>query len=825
MRITDLFLPGWGVRDGVDDPSPVLAWKLAAAETGQRQAAYRMRLDPGGIDSGWVQGGAQRWRAPLLAPFTDYRAVLAVRDEHGAEAEENLRFSTGPFSAEDWADAQWITHAAEAAPQLRRVFDAPGGGRAVVHVACAGFAVVSVNGERVSGANDPGFPYYPRGFLSRSYAVDLRPGRNVVTVTLGRGWWGVRSESDWDWRNAAWTDRPRVRIRVTGAATLVSDASWKAAPGRVRYDDVLYGELLDAREETTGWQEAEYDDHAWAEAEEVPAPELPIRAARAYPERPGRLLDPLSEAPSPTGDGTVYDFGLVTTGTARIVVTGPAGTRVEVVHGEKVDASGMVFTANEALHGSGHDLMQTMQTDVLLLSGEEDTFEAQLTFKGCRYVAVLLPENAAEVDVRSVRLREILSETPQRARFTCSDPLLVQLFEMSVRSMLINQHAGVVSDTPTYEKNGWLGDAVAMLESSTLAFDMAPLLRQWHDQALDSFEDLGFLPVIVPPPPRTPEPIGEYFAPEWASAAALFVERVDALHDDPGWVAQSYERVRNVVEWLLANQRRGRWSSCYGDWGSPAGNKRDGGRDSTATAHVVLALKALARMADRVDRAEDAARYGERAAEEAEAWRRRLWDRRTSTYRPSRIYPRMAPFKSTPTLLAYAIGIEPAAHGTAPIDAVARETERLGHLNVGIVGEPLLLPLLHDHGRADLCLALLRSTDRPSWGQWAELGATTTWNGWGEPAQVRSLSHHMHGSYLAYLLTRLAGIRPVSPGAVDLDPSFLVDELDASVDTGRGDVRVAWDADTVRFEVPVGVEARYAGRTLPAGTTTFPRER
>ena len=75
----------------------------------------------------------------------------------------------------------------------------------------------------------------------------------------------------------------------------------------------------------------------------------------------------------------------------------------------------------------------------------------------------------------------------------------------------------------------------------------------------------------------------------------------------------------------------------------------------------------------------------------------------------------------------------------------------------------MLLPVLADHGHADLAYRLLLRTGQPSWLGMIEAGATTMWEYWDGIApdgQVKgSLDHYSKGAVASFLHTHVAGLR------------------------------------------------------------------
>jgi hypothetical protein len=94
------------------------------------------------------------------------------------------------------------------------------------------------------------------------------------------------------------------------------------------------------------------------------------------------------------------------------------------------------------------------------------------------------------------------------------------------------------------------------------------------------------------------------------------------------------------------------------------------------------------------------------------------------------------------------------------------------------------------------------------WYHMLDLGLTT----WAEDTVFwRSLCHGWSANPAIDVLTRVLGVRPISPGFRNaiIQPALdLCTEASGAVVTPKGPIRVAWDDSVVRIHVPPGVNAR-----------------
>lgn len=204
VRVEGLQVDGRGGRLlGVDDPAPVLSWRLAGQRPGLRQSAFRVlvhdergrtRWDSGVVESEVSQvryGGAP---AGSRTALTWWVQVCDERDRWSRWSPA-ASWETGLLEPGDWGAAQWIGHPRRAAgdplPIFARAFRlAEPVRRARLYVCGLGVHEVTINGRPVTGeVLAPGNSNYQRSAEYRCYDVAgmLREGENTAGVRLGNG--------------------------------------------------------------------------------------------------------------------------------------------------------------------------------------------------------------------------------------------------------------------------------------------------------------------------------------------------------------------------------------------------------------------------------------------------------------------------------------------------------------------------------------------------------------------------------------------------------------------------------------------------------------
>ena len=153
----------------------------------------------------------------------------------------------------------------------------------------------------------------------------------------------------------------------------------------------------------------------------------------------------------------VWDTGQQRSGWATVSISGAAaGTPIQIRYAEKLAANGLVSITGYAPAGQ-------IQTDYYIAKGTgTETFTPRFTYKGFQYVQIsavgggALPDGITATVDSVQEIREPMQ--PTGSFDTSSD--LIDLISRNIHSSIAENYvSGVITDTPTYEKNGWAGDA------------------------------------------------------------------------------------------------------------------------------------------------------------------------------------------------------------------------------------------------------------------------------------------------------------------------------------------------------------------------------
>jgi alpha-L-rhamnosidase len=232
----------------------------------------------------------------------------------------------------------------------------------------------------------------------------------------------------------------------------------------------------------------------------------------------------------------------------------------------------------------------------------------------------------------------------------------------------------------------------------------------------------------------------------------------------------------------------------------------------TANGQIYAGARALARIAQLLERPADAARFDVMADRIATAFNAACFDSVANVYRT----PAQQGYRQTSNLVPLPFGLVPAGHEEAvPANLVADLTERDHRLDTGAIGTKLLLPVLTERGLGNLAFKIAAQGEYPSWGYWVEQGATASWETWSHKGPEQTFDHPFLGTVEEGFDTHLVGIQATTPGygEVRIAPVFPadLDHASASVATPHGRVTSSWLRDngrlTLTVDVPPGLPA------------------
>ncbi|WP_186382492.1 alpha-L-rhamnosidase [Amycolatopsis rhizosphaerae] len=755
---------GWNTA-GFDDSS----WPAATV-----QGPYGMA--PWGTNVRLVTGPAGVLRAQSIPPVKKTATVnpVKVTDLPGVNVPVPSYAGT-PVANWIWNTAGSSNAAPAGTIYLRKTFT-------VTDPSSLSSAVLRVNG-------DDGDQAYVNGKLvstssgtvdnswQNSQVTDIRslmvPGTNVIALA------GIANQP-----NASGV----IATAQLDSTRIVTDGTWKALPGT-------------PASPPAGWNTAGFDDSSWPAA---------------------TVQGPYGMAPwgtnisTPAGPSKVYDFGITTSGWARITMRGTAGTQVQVIYSERLNSDGTVQ----------HEGANAQTDTYVLKGGGPETYEPKYGWKGYRYVQVSVAPDTALPAIQSATGVVVHTALPTSGEFTSSDDLLNRM-HVAMKNTILNNQYSYGSDTPVYEKGGWTNDNADYATSEMANFDAESYYDHMMRNFADSQDSAGNIGFLVPAAPGN-----DNVDPLWGGSFVLI--EYDALqrYNDLAMIRRDYHNLTAYVD-DMANQIASSGyiyqGTTFGDW-VPPGNGNPPSSQLLGSMFLYQEADDLATMAAAIGDTSGATKYRTLATTIRSAVNNEFYDATSHRYRdplglnshalggPNGPITSTA-YDQTGNVFGLAFGLAPDGDQQAVADGLAADVVAQGnHLSTGANGSKYILPMLSRYGHAELAYKVATNPTAPGWGQWfLQCGATTMWESWEDSScgTARSRDHAFMGTVDDWLFEGVAGIQSTSPGfrtfTIDPYPVGNLTNASGSETTPLGRVSSDWTRSGSNFDltvqIPVGAQA------------------
>lgn len=683
-----------------------------------------------------------------------------------------------------------------------------------------GLAETRLNGAKVGDdAVAPGWTDYGKRLQYKEYDVtgQIVQGANAIGAYLGNGWYagtiawhGAQVYGSQPWYSA------QLRITYTDGttSTVATDGTWKYAAGPIRSDDLQLGEEYDARRTITGWDGATFNDSAWSAVtvRTGTRPTLVSQVDDGVRVQADRVPVAITQ---PRPGVWIFDLGQNATGWDRLRVSGPAGTVVTLRHGEVLNGDGTLYTDNLRMPGLGVDRYTLAGTGA-------EVYEPRFTLHGYRYVEVTgfpgTPTTAA------ITGRTAWTAGAQLGTLSTSSALVNQLQQAIVWGERSNM-LSIPTDCPNRnERLGWTGDIGAFANTSTFNLDMSAFLNKYADDLTDAQHPDGSFTNTAPD-------VGDGSGvAAWGDAGVLVPYALWQRTGDLRVIDEHFSAMTRWLDYLKATADPSliRDQGGFGDW---LNVNDDTARNIISTAYFGWSARLVSRMARATGRTTEAATYATLADQIAAAF----------TSRFVAADGTVAGNTQTGYVLALAFGLVPPGRVQSLVDRlVARIGAAGGHLSVGFLGVENLLPVLADHGRADIAYQVLMQPGYPGWGYMLSRGATTIWERWDgirtdgswQDPGMNSFNHYGLGSVGDFLYREVGGLGPASPGYRALliapRPGGGLASARAAYETPYGqaisDWSIAGGVFTLRVTVPAGTSAAVRVPAASASVVTAPAQ-
>ncbi len=657
----------------------------------------------------------------------------------------------------------------QAAPYLRKSFQKKQGKilRARAYVSGLGYYTFWMNGKRMDDyLLHPGNTRYNKTAYYTVYDItDSIALENVLAFELGRGWYAMTTPTLWgETYSNDWMAEPTLRTLVTldyedgTRQTIVSNPSFKTAPGPILFDSVKAGEIYDARRERQGWNTTSFDDKDWS-----PAVVSSGRMPSAGPGLRAEMFEPIREIESFPAvsiekiegeqNAWLVDFGKHLAGNVEIKVAGPAGHQIRLNYFERTDQK---HIGRERWNNFDAQRTGSYQRDIYILKGKGvETYQARYSYKGFRYLRVEgLPE-APTLD--QFTAKAINSDMRKAGVFKSSSDLWNKIWEAGRRSIQGNMHS-IPTDCPSFEKLGWTCDDSAPFYAMIHNYD----LRQLYEKRLQDFADDispdGHLSNVIP------STWGRGEDPAWVGSYVQIAWKHYQTYGDLRLVSRHYDNLKLYMETLIQEGRASEKPPLltkprvgFGDWVSPGGdNVPPEGALIYYDCFYYRYLGMMEDLAGILGKQDDVAYYSGLRKDLKQAFNEFFFDEVEGVYHSTN---RNVGFRQSPQII-------PLAFGLVPDKEIPRLTERLvrdihekkDHFWTGILGLEFIADVLCENGQADLAYAMHLKDDYPSLGNMIRQGATTLWEAYSFET-TRSLNHKMFATPLGWMARYVTGLR------------------------------------------------------------------
>jgi alpha-L-rhamnosidase len=597
-----------------------------------------------------------------------------------------------------------------------------------------------------------------------------------------------------------------VELEDGSQVIVTSDGNWTSRSSPIVENDLVMGEAYDARLELPGWDEVGHQSGDWQPVEVRPDKSIEIFKSPAPPIRPQEVL--AGKECHRDEWMRMYDLGQNFSGKVRLRVKGKPGQHLVIRHGEMLNPDGSLYTTN---------LRAARATDCYTCKGDAngEEWEPLFTFHGFRYVEIKGLGKESECAVSGVVLN---SDMEAVGDFSCSNPLLNQLWK-NIRWGMKSNFLDVPTDCPQRdERMGWTGDAQVFCRTAATHMDVKGFFDKWLLDMRDAQCPAGEIPQVIPN-------VGNFTfnddaGPAWADAAVICPWTMYLCYGDLDVLKSHYNCMKRymdycaehrVKEHIRSHPDKHEWGG-FGDWLNLE-KEAHTPKDLIGTALYANNADILAKAAALLGKEQEAASWRELHGQIVEAFRKRFITGDGLVIGGTQ----------TAYVLALYFGLVPDELKDRALSELVRLIEEKDdHIATGFVGTPYILDVLEAGGRLDVAYRLLEQESYPGWLFPVTNGATTIWERWDgwtpekgfQTPEMNSFNHYAYGAVGAWMMRTVAGIdldesEPAFKKVVFRPrPGGTITEGTASLKTPQGLARIEWakeDGDiTCKLAVPDG---------------------
>ncbi len=852
---------------GIETLQPRLSWQITSTGRAIMQTKYRilvaddlskLNLATGNIwDSKVVDSEQSLWipyaGTPLKAGQT-YFWKVQVWDNQGQMSEwssDTAKFTIGLMQPADWSNAQWIGYdELDAAKRIVPGIHAPGSSkehkntvsgnhvlpllrknfaiskpvkRATAFITGLGQYELHINGTKVGDQfMAPGWTNYDKRVLYNVLDVtrQLTNGNNAIGVMLGNGFYNVPNER---YRKTLLAyGNPKMIMKLLVEYTdgtkseVITDNSWKTAPGPITFSSIYAGEEYNATLEQDGWDKASFNDGAWKTAVVVKAPGGKLVAETGTPVKV--MASFAAQKTEKNSDTTVLvDFGQNASGIIRITLRGEKGQVVRIFPGELVNEEKRV---NQKHSGKPYCYSYTLKG-----TGEE-VWEPRFSYYGFRYAEV---SHAAPDTIKGKKLKTVITDikmlhtrnsAPQIGKFESREDLMNETYALIDWAIRSNMQS-VLTDCPHREKLGWLEQTYLMGESIHFNYDIYSLYKKIVADMMADQTANGLVPNIAPEYVLFDELFRD--SPEWGSAAVILPWLMYQWYGDKTIMQEAWPMMTKYISYLKSKANGHILSHGLGDWydlgPNPPGVAQLTPKELTATAIYYYDLDLLSKMAKLMGKTAEVSQYATWAADVKKAFNAKFYDAATKKY---------ATGSQTAMAMPLAVGLVEEANKAGVLDQLKTDIiTNESALTAGDIGFHFLVDGLTKNGSAQMVYDMNSDDKVPGYGYQLKKGATALTESW-QALDSKSNNHLMLGHLMQWFFDGVGGLKQEDSSVayknliLAPEPVLGLDKGNVSFNSPYGRVYCEWDHQysfrVFTFHIPVNTTATIYLPTPPNKT-------